>query len=147
MITNNDREYRNDEEIEALVHEFESFRIEPAHFKHRQHLTVALVYVRSLGERLALEKLRTNILKFVEHNHIDPVLYHETITRFWIKRIYVFLKSQDEMADRSLATLANVLLLESGDSRLINRYYSQGLLDSDDARKNWIEPDRIPFDF
>jgi hypothetical protein len=127
-------------DIERLVRDFENCQVEPEQFKHRQHLVVALWYVRRLGEAQAGHLMRTKILRFIEHHGIDPKLYHETITQFWIKLIAVFVRSENN-AKQSLADLANRLMEEYGDSRLIDRFYSKELLESEEARKKWVEPD------
>lgn len=127
-------------DIERLIRDFENCHVEPAQFKHRQHLVVALWYVRRLGEAQSLDLMRRKILRFAEHHGIDPRLYHETVTQFWIKLIGAFIRSEDN-ANQSLADLANRLMEEYGDSRLIDRFYSKELLESEEARKGWVEPD------
>ena len=140
-----DEPYRGDAEVEEVVRRFESCELPPADFNHREHLLVALCYLLRMGDREALARLRAQIGMYVEAHGINPSLYHETITVFWLKRVRAFVSRAD--AARGLAELTNALAGECGGSRLVFDYYSKGLIDSDAARRAWVEPDLKPLDF
>ena len=55
--------FTDDAEINDLVRRFESCEINPADFRHYQHLTVALWYVREFPYEIASEKTRAGIRK------------------------------------------------------------------------------------
>ena len=76
---------------------------------------------------------------------VDPGKYHETVTLFWVRRVRAF--AGPPGAGRALAWLANELARECGDSRLVYDYYSKSLLDTEEARTGWVEPDLKAFDF
>jgi hypothetical protein len=137
--------YRTDVEVEEVVKRFESGALSRAEFKHRPHLTVALWYQLRLPYAEALAHMRRSILIFVEHHGIDRGVYHETLTAFWMRRVRAFLDAAG--AARTLTELANELLRECGDSRLVFRYFSKELIDSEEARRAWVEPDLRPLDF
>jgi hypothetical protein len=137
--------YSNEEEVLGVVRSFESCELPPADFNHREHLLVALCYLLRLSDAEALARLRSGIGRYVAAHDINPSLYHETITVFWMKRVRAYLAR--EGAGRGLADLVNGLAAESGSSRLIFDYYSRELIDSERARREWVEPDLRPLDF
>jgi hypothetical protein len=136
--------YQTDEEVLEVVRRFESCELPPADFNHREHLLVALCYLLRMGEAESLARLRARINAYVEAHGIDPNLYHETITLFWLKRVRAYLGRAGHAP--GLAELTNALAAECGSSRLIFDYYSKELIDSETARREWVEPDLKPLD-
>jgi hypothetical protein len=125
--------YGTDEEVLEVVRRFESCELPPADFNHREHLLVALTCIR------------TNIGRYVAAHGVNPSLYHETITVFWLKRVRSYVGRVG--SGLKLAEMTNALAAECGSSRLIFDYYSKELIDSDAARREWVEPDLRPLDF
>lgn len=137
--------YQTDEEIEEVVRRFESCELPTADFNHREHLLVALSYLLCMSDREALSHLRACIGRYVAAHGINPSLYHETITVFWLKRVRAYLERTD--TGLGLAEMTNALAAECGGSRLVFDYYSRELIDSETARRGWVEPDLRPLDF
>jgi hypothetical protein len=79
--------YRSETEIENVVRAFEACEIDKTEFKHRQHLTVAVWYVQTLGKDAALDRMRSGLLTFLDHHGVDRKKYNETVTVFWIELI------------------------------------------------------------
>ena len=140
-----DAEYRSDEEAAEVVRRFESCEFQPTEFKHRLHLTVALSYLLTSPYSDALERMRRSIRRFISHHRVDPRVYNETLTVFWMRRVLAFVEQAN--VSRGLAELANELLDACGDSRLVFDYYSKERLDSDKARRLWTDSDLRPIDF
>ena len=137
--------YGNAEEVGEVVRRFESCELPPAEFNHREHLLVALCYLLRAGDAEALARLRAGIGRYAAAHGVNPSLYHETVTVFWLKRVRAYLRRAD--AGLGLAGMTNALAEECGNSRLIFDYYSKGLIDSEAARRGWVEPDLRPLDF
>ena len=139
--------YKSDEEIEMVVHGFESCATPPAAFDHRAHLTVAFSYLHlsRLNVTAARERMRASLYRFLDHNNVGRQKYHETITLFWIKRARSFLAEMD--AERPVAEIANEMIEACGGAQLIYEYYSRERLSSDEARMMWVEPDVKALDF
>jgi hypothetical protein len=131
--------YRTQAEVLEVVRKFEGCAYAPGDFHHREHLTVALCYLLEADEQAALERLRANLFRFLAHHQIKENVYHETITLFWLKRVGHFLHQAD--TGRALEELANGLIAECRDARLVKAHFSQRLLDSAEARQHWVEPD------
>ena len=79
--------YDSEEEIERLVHGFESCTIAAAEFHHREHLVVAVWYLQTLTRDEAVARMRTTLLRFLDHHGVDPKKYSEEVTVFWIRKI------------------------------------------------------------
>lgn len=139
------RLYVSDAEVEEIVRRFESCEFPPDEFNHRPHLTVALCYLLRASDSEALRRLRLRLARYIKAHGITPTLYHETLTVFWLKRVRAFIERAE--AGRTLAELANELLEECKDSRLVFDYFSKELIDSERARRGWVEPDLRPLDF
>jgi hypothetical protein len=137
--------YQTDEEVEEVVRRFESCELPPADFNHREHLLVALRYLLRMGDTDALAHIRARIGNYVAAHGVNPSLYHETVTVFWLKRVRAYLERAG--AGLGLAEMTNALAAECGSSRLIFDYYSKELIDSETARREWVEPDLRPLDF
>ena len=129
--------FKDDEEIVDLVLRFESCEINPAIFRHYQHLTVALWYVRQFPYETASEKMRTGIQKLGAA--YGKMGYHETITLFWLIMVRDFALLAD--SKETICDLANRMVTRYQNKDLIKEYYSEELLDSSEAKDGWLEPD------
>lgn len=136
--------FETDEDVLEVVRKFESCEYAPDDFRHRLHLTVALVYLLDSNYAEALERMRQSLLRFVGHHKLSRV-YHETLTVFWVRRVRAFVEESDE--SRGLTTLANELDGACADSRLVFDYYTKERIDSDKARAYWLDSDLKPLDF
>lgn len=129
--------FDNDEEIADLVRRFESCAIHPADFRHYQHLTVALWYVRQFPYETAAEKMRTGIQRLAAA--YGKMGYHETITLFWLLMVRDFAARAD--SEEAICDLANRMITTYENKDLIKAYYSEERLDSPEAKARWLEPD------
>ncbi len=131
--------FTDDNEILDLVRRFESCEINPAEFRHYQHLTVALWYVRQFPYDIASEKLRAGIRKLAAA--YGKAGYHETITLFWLRVVGDFVTAAGAGA---ICDLANRLAAAHHDKDLIRQFYSEELITSPAAKAGWVEPDLKP---
>ncbi|MFY9621349.1 MAG: hypothetical protein WAM70_11675 [Pyrinomonadaceae bacterium] len=129
--------YKTDDEIHALVSAFEACSFHPSEFRHYQHLTVALWYVRHLSPDEASAKMTKGIRRLAET--YGKMGYHETITLFWLRIVANFVA--EHRANDSLSETANALIHRCNDKDLIGRFYSTELLATDKAKAEWVEPD------
>lgn len=133
------KHYEQLSEIEDVVRGFESCSTAKDDFSHASHLTVAVVYLYSLNERAATEKMRACLLRFLNHHGVGPAKFHETLTVFWIKTLRAFMVQLEPEA--TLLEITNLSLQHFAESHLVYQYYSEARLQSNEARNNWIEPD------
>jgi hypothetical protein len=134
--------YKDSAEIEAVVKGFESCTTGKDDFNHCSHLTVAVFYLHELGKVEAAEKMRTGLLRFLEHIGCGREKYNETLTLFWLRVIHHALEQLDQ--DQSLLEKTNFAIESLVQSRLVLDYYSAERLWSDEAKRTWLEPDLKP---
>lgn len=128
--------YRNEAAIREVVDKFEACVYAPEEFVHACHLTVAAWYLFTLPEDLALSRMRESLLRFTAHH--GKQAYHETITRFWMQLIAEHLRRQEpELSD---VQRINDVVARYPKETLFD-YYSRDRVMSDNAKRDWIEPD------
>ncbi|MFN2454393.1 MAG: hypothetical protein ABR577_09255 [Pyrinomonadaceae bacterium] len=136
-------EYKTLADIEELVRKFESCELPVSEFKHRQHITVALWYLKHFAPQEAAERMRRRLRRLLNHYNLQG--YNETLTLFWMRRIK---KALDEFGTENFdAIIVAGVLAACGDSQLVYDYYSKERISSEEARESWIEPDLRPLDF
>ena len=84
--------YQTDAEIENVVRSFEACETDKDAFKHRDHLTVAIWYVETVGREAALERMRSSLMRFLDHHGVDRKKYSEPVTVLWIDKVAEKLK-------------------------------------------------------
>lgn len=132
-------------EVEQLVRDFEDCKLPLAEWHHAQHLIVSMFYLDTMPEGEAMARIRVGIQLYNKCQGIITTKergYHETLTRFWIEVIKRFLVARH--ARIPLGELAAELTATYTDKFLPLKYYSRDLLNSEDARRYWLEPDLQP---
>ncbi len=84
--------YKDVREIEAVVNGFESCATVKEDFTHRSHLTVAAYYLHCSDLAEATQRMRTGLLRFLDHHGVGRAKFHETLTIFWISTVSGFLE-------------------------------------------------------
>jgi len=127
-----------DAEILAMVNRLERCLLGKEEFHHRDHLAVAVVYLYSADIETAMDRMRASLKRFAAHHGVTG-LYHETLTRFWLRQVEMRLDSGQCLRD-SVRSVQEHL----SDKNLAFEYYSRERIGSQDARERWIEPDLRP---
>jgi hypothetical protein len=84
--------YQSEAEIEEIVRGFESCETVADDFRHPQHLVVAVWYLHTMDRDAALDRMRSGLLRFLDHHEVDKGKYSEKVTVFWIDKIAEKLK-------------------------------------------------------
>jgi hypothetical protein len=79
--------YSSEDEIERVVRGFETCETDKSAFKHCEHLTVAVWYLQTLDTKAAVERMRTGLLRFLDHHDVPLEKYSESVTIYWIELI------------------------------------------------------------
>ena len=116
---------------------FEALKIPSDMFHHREHLRVAWIYSRHFAYEQALPRILQGIQAFAKH-HAANDKYHHTITVAWARLVSQAVRSAPHAPDFNTFATTHPHLLNP---RLLEDYYSTGRLQSDAARRAWIEPD------
>ncbi|MBZ5521106.1 MAG: hypothetical protein LAP21_02485 [Acidobacteriia bacterium] len=123
-----------DTEILTLVDRLERCLLANQEFHHKDHLTVAVVYLYSADVADATDKMRASLSRFAAHLNVS--LYHETMTRFWIRMAEKHIDRCRPLAE-SVERVHHAL----NDKNLVHQFYSREWLGSPEARTGWVEPD------
>jgi hypothetical protein len=137
------RDFVNDEEVRNLVRAFEEATISPSHFQHCAHIAVALTYLSEAALDDATVRMRQTLQNFTQHHGVN--VYHETVTRFWMKLL-------DHLAtthyrDVPLWRRINLIVERWTLTDPVAAHYSRSVISSHAARESWIAPDKLPLPF
>src|SRR5438270_2813690 len=124
-----------DAEILTLVDRLERCILAKEEFHHRDHLTVAVVYLYASDLETAMDRMRSNLKRFAKHHRVTG-LYHETLTRFWLQQVEQALDRRECLSE-SVRKVREQL----SDKNLVFDYYSRERIDSQEARETWLLPD------
>ncbi|HZE80809.1 MAG TPA: hypothetical protein VE604_07880 [Candidatus Polarisedimenticolia bacterium] len=124
-----------DAEILTLVDRLERCLLGKEEFHHRDHLAVVVVYLYSADIEAAMDRMRASLKRFAEHHGVTG-LYHETLTRFWLRLV-------DKRLDRGQCLRDSVRSIQEqlNDKNLAFEYYSRERIESKEARETWLKPD------
>lgn len=121
---------------EQFLAAFEAGKIANQDFHHRDHLRLAWIQIRRLGLERAAQAVAVAIRKFAAHHgHADR--YHETMTLFWVRVVGMGVNRHPALAFHDLLAAEPHLL----DKNLPFRHWSRERMASDDAKREWVEPD------
>ena len=112
-------------------------------FRHRDHLRLAWLAVRRHGGDVAEEVVATGIRTFAQHHSHGP-LYHDTMTRFWVRLVAHAVSARSEIVDFNKFLAAFPLLL---DKNTPLRHWSRETMFGAEARAEWREPDLVALPF
>jgi hypothetical protein len=124
-----------DAEILTLVDRLERCLPAKEDFHHRDHLTVAVVYLYSADLETAMNRMRASLKRFAAHHGVTG-LYQETLTRFWLQQV-------EQRLDRRecLSESVRKAREQLNDKNLAFDYYSRERIESQEAKETWLEPD------
>ena len=136
-----------DIDIQIIASQFENKTLPKEQWTHKEHLAVAFVQIdkyKSIAKALAY--MRTNIKEYnisVGTNNTESSGYHETLTIFWLKIVYEYYLTKNNIVIEEIYKSFIKTILAS--TKLPTKFYSKDLLFSKSARQIWTEPDLISF--
>lgn len=136
--------HRSADQIAQLVQDVETCTLALADFTHQAHMTVAVWYLTRMPLDQATATMRATIKRFAAH-HGRHQLYHETITVFWMHLLQHYVDSA--ASQLALADTVQRAIAELGGRQPLLQHYSRELLFSDQARREWVAPDRLALPF
>jgi hypothetical protein len=99
--------------------------------------------VRRHGGDVAEEMVATGIRRFAQHHSHGP-LYHDTMTRFWVRLVAHAVSDRPEVVDFEEFLAAYPLLL---DKNTPLRHWSRETMFGTEARAEWRDPDLVALPF
>jgi len=132
--------YTDEHAIANVVEKFERCEFGVEEFTHARHLTVAAWYLCHLSPDEAFVRMKTGLVRFIEHHGKQG--YHETITRFWMEIVGKFLGSMPR--DMAIMDKANNVVERFDNKDVLFEYYSRERALSELAKREWVDPDLRP---
>ena len=117
--------YQTEDEIAAVVQGFESCTTGKDDFPHSRHLAVAVWYLRDSTVEQAFERMRSGLLRFLNHHGIGQGIYKEELTRAWVNLVQSELEGLDQSL--SLVTLTNTVIERLSDPQAVFARYPNNL--------------------
>lgn len=128
----NDIEFKN---------QMESCEFPAADFNHRAHLRLAYIYLSENNTHKSSELMRDTLNRFLIHNGVDPSKYHATLTKAWILAVHHLMSKTGNSSSADEFINKNPEML---DTKIMMTHYSAGVLFSDEARAEFVQPDLDP---
>lgn len=125
---------------EDFLRAFEDLSFPADQFRHREHIRVAWLYLKSTDAARAAERMAAGIRRFANH-HGATQKYHHTQTLAWMRLVAAALVETPESHSFTQFLAEHA---ELADKDLLKKYYSPELLQSKRAKEGWVEPDLQP---
>ena len=125
----------------AFVDAFRSGTLGDDAFHHRDHVHMAWIYVRGYGLESAVTRFTDDLRAFAAAKGV-PRLYHATITVAYLSLVAERLRVTPEASWAAFAARHDDLLRWK--PSVLDHYYSPERLWSDQARAQFLLPDRAP---
>ena len=119
---------------------FDAGSLPPRLWTHYAHIRMAWLVLRELPFPLAVKRIRSGILNYNTVALGRPEAYHESITLCYAHLIAGVVQKDQPWPD---FVAANPDLFGSS-KPFLGRFYSQDKLFSDEARQQFVLPDRVP---
>ncbi|GAB5539191.1 MAG: hypothetical protein Salg2KO_12940 [Salibacteraceae bacterium] len=128
---------------EHFEQQFSSCQLNPELFSHEAHLRLAWIHITKYGVDAALENIQEQLKAYVKHLGAEGK-YNKTVTIAAVKAVYHFvLKSK---SDNFQDFIIEFPRLKNNFRGLMDSHYGIEIFNSERARKDYIEPDLLPFD-
>ena len=132
--------YETEEEILSVVTAFETATLPHEQWRHAEHLIMAMHYALHTDFDVALNKMRSGILKLNDSHGVVTTNdhgFHETLTVIWTRAVFDYVKANP---NKDLVKLANEII-KKFDKDYPLKFYSREVLFSVEARYGFVEPD------
>lgn len=108
--------FKTEQEIEAVVSGFENCTTSKEGFTHLSHLTVASYYLWNSTPEESFEKMRSGLLRFLNHHGVNSAKYSDRVTWAWIEQIRQVCQLTNR--DSSLVEIVNTVIAQLSQSRI-----------------------------
>jgi hypothetical protein len=130
----------SDEEFEK---QFANCSFNSSWFTHEAHLRLAWIHIRKYGLDQAIDNVCHQIERYAESLGAKDK-FNKTVTVAALKAVYHFMNRS--RSDNFEGLIQEFPRLKTEFKGLMNAHYGIDIFKSPLARKEFIEPDKIPFD-
>ena len=123
--------------------QFSGRSLDPALFSHEAHLRLAWVHISKYGIDRAVENITAQLKHYVEFLGAKDK-YNVTLTIAAIRTVYHFMLNSG--ARDFPRFIAENQRLKSNFRELLSCHYTTDIFKSENARKEYLNPELLPFD-
>lgn len=132
--------YLSDSDFE---HQFMSCELSPSDFTHEAHLRLAWINITKYGIKQAEKNIQNQLERFVKFVGAKDK-YNMTLTLASVKVVYHFILKSE--SDNFKDFIAEFPRIKYNFKTLLNSHYGFDIYNSEKAKREYLEPDLIPFD-
>ncbi len=122
--------------------QFADSTLNPTLFTHEAHLRLAWIHINTYGMDAACTNISDQIMKFAT-KHGDPDKFNKTVTIAAIKAVNHF--TQRSGSNNFQDFIEEFPRLKYNFKTLLDCHYGFDIFNSTTARKEYLEPDLLPF--
>jgi hypothetical protein len=123
--------------------QFEDCSLNPKLFSHEAHIRLAWIHIKKYGVDRAITNINSQLLNFVVSVRARDK-YNKTVTVAAVKTVYHFMLKSN--TDNFKSFILEFPRLNKNFKALLNSHYSMDLFNYEAAKKQYIEPDVLPYD-
>ncbi|GAB4004037.1 hypothetical protein GCM10028808_00890 [Spirosoma migulaei] len=127
---------------ELFAEQFKSCRLDPAIFSHEAHLRLAWIHIHQYGVDTAIETICEQLVAFVDALGARDK-YNKTLTIAAIRAVNHFMNKSD--ANNFYDFIQQFPRLNYNFRELISAHYQVDIYKSELAKREYLEPDLLPF--
>jgi hypothetical protein len=127
---------------ELFESRFKNCQLDPAIFNHEAHLRLAWIHIRKYGMDTAIGNICDQLYAFVDFLGAREK-YNKTLTIAAIRAVNHFMERSD--ADNFYDFIRQFPRLKNNFKELMAFHYQRDIYNSEMARKEYLEPDLLPF--
>jgi len=127
---------------EQFKTQFDACTLDPELFSHEAHIRLAWLHLMECNISEAIINIKRQLKAFVKHVGAEDK-YHETLTIASLKIVNHFVEQSETTTFPSFINEFPRLLTHF--KELVEAHYSRNILDSSQARQNYLEPDLLRF--
>jgi len=127
---------------DLFAEQFKSCTLDPAIFSHEAHLRLAWIHIKRYGVETAIETICEQLIAFVDSLGAR-YKYNKTLTVAAIRAVNHFMNKSD--AGNFYDFIQQFPRLKYNFMELISAHYQQDIYNSELAKREYLEPDLLPF--
>jgi hypothetical protein len=132
--------HHSDLSNQQFLQQIETVTINPELFTHEAHIRMAWLYLNKFDHETALQQI-SSAIKGIDAKYAGGVKYHHTITLVFANTMAALMKGSTHNTWQEFVDLNAGLSISK---KFLGDYYSDELLYSDEAKTQFIAPDKKP---
>lgn len=123
--------------------QFQQCTLNPALFNHEAHLRLAWIHIKNYGRETAIQNICSQLVRFTASVGAADK-YNKTLTVAAVKAVHHFM--QRSSSETFYDFITEYPRLKFNFKELMAAHYKKDIYQSEKAKKEFLEPDLLPFD-